>query len=104
MILGLYVARMTADQIAELTDAELQQYVEGIAGPIEITEEDGRYAALVHFKTESTLPDGRRRLGWHQKSGLDISWREAMEFLAALSAATKAADVKTAPGRQSARC
>jgi hypothetical protein len=74
---------MNADQIAKLTDAELQEYVEGIAGPIEITEEDGQYAAWVHFKTESKLPDGRRRLGWHQKSGLGISWREAMEFLAA---------------------
>lgn len=83
VILALYVARMNADRIARLTDAELQQYVEGIAGPIEITEEDGHHAAMVHFKTESTLSDGRRRLGWHQKSGFGISWREAMEFLAA---------------------
>lgn len=73
---------MDADQIAKLSDAELQQHLEGIAGPIEIAEEDGQYAASVHFKTETTLPDGRRRLSWHQHSGLGSSWREAMEFLA----------------------
>jgi hypothetical protein len=82
MILSLYVARVDADQIAKLSDGELQQYVEGIAGQIEIAEEDGEYAASVHFKTETTLPDGRRRLRWHQKSGLGGSRREAMEFLA----------------------
>ena len=50
MILSLYVARMDADRIAKLTDGELQRYVEGIAGQIQIAEEDGEYAAWVHFK------------------------------------------------------
>jgi hypothetical protein len=76
------LALVDADQIAKLSDGELQQYVEGIAGQIEIAEEDGRIRAWVNFKTETTLPDARRRLSWHQKSGLGGSRREAMEFLA----------------------
>jgi len=80
-----------ADQIAELSDAALQQYVEGVAGPIEIAEEDGEFAVWVHFRSEATLADGRRRLSWHQKTGLGSSWREAMEFLA-MSVADDEAD------------
>ena len=79
---GSFCWNCQVSQPAKLNDAELQQYVEGIAGQIKIAEEDGHYAASVHFKTENTFPDGRRRLGWHQKSGLGSSWREAMEFLA----------------------
>ena len=82
MSLSLYVAQVDAAQIGKLTDAELQQYVEGIAGQIEIAEENGQFAAWVHFKTEDKLPDGHRRLSWHQQSGHGRSWREAMEFLA----------------------
>jgi hypothetical protein len=78
----LYVARVDAVQISKLSDADLRQYVERIAGPIEITEEDGQVAAWVHFKTDKASPDGRRKLSWHQKTGLGSSWREAMEFLA----------------------
>ncbi len=69
------------DQIADLTDAELRQYVEEAAGEIEIADEDGGYAAWVHFRTEATLADGRRPMSWHQHSGLGGSLREVMEFL-----------------------
>lgn len=72
---------MNAEQIAKLSDAELRQFIEGAAGEITIAEEDGQYAAWVHFRTEVTLPDGRRRLSWHQPSGHGSSLREAMEFL-----------------------